>query len=128
MIAPARRSEWERLCAEHAAARDELVRAVASFEERVHDPLGLKASLQRHPWIYAGGAAALGALIVNFLRPKDTNGAAPARQASAETGASSAVLDTVLRVAEPWLVRLAEESLAPRPQAEEPAATSGDER
>lgn len=127
MIAPSHRSEWDRLRAEHAAARSELVRAIDALEERMHDPLGVKASLRRHPWMYAGGAAALGALAVSLLRPKETGEAPAPPRAAAEQGPSSAILDTVLRVAEPWLARLAAEYLGPPPPAETPTTPAGDE-
>ena len=52
--AASRREEWERLRAERAAARADLVRALDGVEEKARDPFGVKAAVRRHPYLTAG--------------------------------------------------------------------------
>lgn len=120
MTRDARAVEWERLLAERALARCELVRNLDALEERARDPFRLKQRIRRHPVLAAGVAAAAGALAVRVLfgrrEPEaDPRRPPPSSSAPADDGPDllRALGDAAVRVATPWIARLLDEHLAP---------------
>jgi hypothetical protein len=124
------REEWDRLLAQRAAARERAARAASDFVARARDPFGLKAAVREHPYVAAGAAAAIGAVLVNLFfgggRAAADDDGEPARRGSRVV---DSVWDAALRAAAPWLANLLREKLAQYVEpggAAQPAAQQAD--
>ena len=65
----ARRAEWDLLLEERAALRGDLARTLGALDAKARDPRGLREMFRRQPLLYAGIAAAVGAVLVGVLMP-----------------------------------------------------------
>jgi hypothetical protein len=124
---------WKELRAERAAARAALVESLDAIEARASDPLRLKQRMRKHPILFAGVAAAAGAIFVRiFMGGRDAAPAPAATDASRRSRAERPDLletlrDAALRAAQPWVTRFVDEHLGPAQRADEAHVTNGAE-
>lgn len=122
--------DWDDLLAERAAARNELVRALAALDARMRDPLRIKETIRRHPLVAAGVAAGAGALLVRAFIP---SGGRDTRAGDGPEGPPAPSLldewsDAAIRAAGPLLARFVQDQLLAAAETAERYGPEGDGR
>jgi hypothetical protein len=115
------REEWNRLTAERDAARRRWSAAADTLAARARDPLGIKATVGRHPAVAAGIGAAVAGLIATLFvakargkkkKKRGVRGLFDRRPASPAVDWESALKSVAVSVATPLVTKFVVSRLA----------------